>query len=414
MIHSHRWLVVLAPLSFHDMRPWSTPRRAGPVLRDLLRDPDAIRALRPWWGSLGHRCDLHRVSDQALAEAILEAVSGRRIHVLVSAETAPAKPLETGSPKAAATGNATPLTAAMVATMPMTERVRRVLAQAVGLLPHAVGQDLLALIQPANLALMATAFAALAAAQFFGVGEVVDVGLAALAWVLGGKAALEGLAKLAEAAVLIHKAQSPADLDRAAKLVADGVNSMGVAALTVLLARAGRAAARTTGDAAADTAVAKPGPADFSKPVTRGPGPRSAPAPATATAQSGESAEIEAAKADQVRWGYVADKWEPTKLKVGAKVYGGLPGQSAYYTDAATLEAAQGSRSTLFQSLQVAPHPEFGYRPMVGEYEVVDDMAVPSGAVLANPAYGPGEGSQFFISKYSTSLRLLRQIPLGP
>ena len=90
-----------------------------------------------------------------------------------------------------------------------------------------------------------------------------------------------------------------------------------------------------------------------------------------------ETTAINAAKADQVLGRYAADQWGMTSLSAGDKVYGGLPGQSAYYTNADTLAASQGSRTSLFQSLQVASHPEFGYRPLIGEYEVVGGTSVP-------------------------------------
>lgn len=82
-------------------------------------------------------------------------------------------------------------------------------------------------------------------------------------------------------------------------------------------------------------------------------------------------------------------------------------------TDASTLAASGGSRTSLFQSLQVKPHPEFGYRPTMGEYEVLSDMRVPSGTVRANPAMGEGGGRQFFIENYKDKLRLIREHPLG-
>jgi filamentous hemagglutinin len=102
-----------------------------------------------------------------------------------------------------------------------------------------------------------------------------------------------------------------------------------------------------------------------------------------------------------------------TNLGAGDKVYGGLPGQSSYYTDAYTVAASEGSRTSLFESLQVAPHPEFGYRPFIGEYEVIRNISVPFGRALANPTYGTGGGVQFFIGDYAVSLRLIREIPLG-
>jgi filamentous hemagglutinin len=111
--------------------------------------------------------------------------------------------------------------------------------------------------------------------------------------------------------------------------------------------------------------------------------------------------------------GYAADEWQMTNLVAGDKVYGGLPGQSPYYTDADTLAASNGSRTSLFESLQVAPHPEFGYRPFIGEYEVLSNIAVPFGRALANTSHGAGGGSQFFIRDYTSILRLIRQTPLG-
>lgn len=123
--------------------------------------------------------------------------------------------------------------------------------------------------------------------------------------------------------------------------------------------------------------------------------------------------EVHLARTDQIRWGYAPDSWSMTTLNAGDRVFGGLPGQSSYYTSAATLEASGGSRATLFQSLQVKPHPEFGYRPKVGEYEVVRPITVPAGVAGANPGLGAGTGEQFFVRNYQNSLRLIREIPLG-
>jgi hypothetical protein len=122
---------------------------------------------------------------------------------------------------------------------------------------------------------------------------------------------------------------------------------------------------------------------------------------------------IKAAKADQLRWGYNADHWIPKQLKKGDRIFGGLPGQSAYYTDSVTVDAANGSREALFRSLQIKPHPEFGYRPKIGIYEVIKDMEVPGGIVKANPALGPGGGGQVFIDDFGTSLRLVGEVALG-
>jgi hypothetical protein len=120
-----------------------------------------------------------------------------------------------------------------------------------------------------------------------------------------------------------------------------------------------------------------------------------------------------AAGMDQISAGYAADRWGTTILQAGEKVYGGLPGQSAYYTNAETIVASGTSRTSLFKSLQVAEHPAFGFRPNVGEYEVVRSMMVPFGKALANTRFGSGGGSQLFIKDFENSLRFIRQFPLG-
>lgn len=94
-------------------------------------------------------------------------------------------------------------------------------------------------------------------------------------------------------------------------------------------------------------------------------------------------------------------------------MYGGIPGQSAYYTTEQAVADAGLSRESLFQSLQVRPNPEFGYRPQMGGYEVTSDITVPSGIVRANRTLGPGGATQYFIRDYSNKLRLIDKINLG-
>ncbi|HDW0219955.1 MULTISPECIES: hypothetical protein [Enterobacter cloacae complex] len=52
-------------------------------------------------------------------------------------------------------------------------------------------------------------------------------------------------------------------------------------------------------------------------------------------------------------------------LKEGDVIYGGAPGQSGFYFDKATLDAAGGSRQKLWESLQVQPHRIFGFRSKI-------------------------------------------------
>ena len=118
------------------------------------------------------------------------------------------------------------------------------------------------------------------------------------------------------------------------------------------------------------------------------------------------------AKEAQLRGGYAPDAWSMTALPKGAIVYGGIPGRSAFYTDAATVVASGGSRAKLFQSVQAAPNPLAGYRPAMSMYRVTSDVRVPRGTALANPGLGIGGGNQLFIRNYARHLQEIPFIPL--
>ena len=99
-------------------------------------------------------------------------------------------------------------------------------------------------------------------------------------------------------------------------------------------------------------------------------------------------------------------------LKKGDVVFGGLPGQSAFYTDQATVLAAHGDTQLLSESLQIQPHPIKGYRGNIGIYTIQKDFRVPAGLVHSNPEYGVGGGQQFFIKFYSSQLTLTDELSL--
>lgn len=94
------------------------------------------------------------------------------------------------------------------------------------------------------------------------------------------------------------------------------------------------------------------------------------------------------------------DNYLIVPLKKGALVYGGAPGQSSFYTDIGTVKASGLDQKDLFDLLQVAPNPRYGYRPTVRAYRVMEDMEVPFGQTLANPQNGKGGGNQFFIEDW--------------
>lgn len=108
------------------------------------------------------------------------------------------------------------------------------------------------------------------------------------------------------------------------------------------------------------------------------------------------------------------DVFRDIVLKKGTIIYGGYPGQSAFYTTASGLRRSASSASTLFQGLQVARHPVRGYRPQVAAYEVIEDAPAAFGRALANPQHGAGRFPQVVVPNYGDVLRPLNYIPLGP
>jgi len=53
-----------------------------------------------------------------------------------------------------------------------------------------------------------------------------------------------------------------------------------------------------------------------------------------------------------------------------------------------------------------------GYRSIVGEYEVLQDITVAFSKATANTQFGNGGAWQFFVEDYSSSLKLLQEINL--
>lgn len=133
----------------------------------------------------------------------------------------------------------------------------------------------------------------------------------------------------------------------------------------------------------------------------------------SAAARNSSNFEVYLAKSDQISGSYLPDQWSLTSLNVGDKLIGGLPGQTSFYTNFRTLDAAANSRQSLFESLQVDPHPEFGFRPKVGVYEVQESLPrIPTGTTNANPLKGAG-GDQFCVRGYDKVLKLIDEIHLG-
>ncbi|MGF7232849.1 hypothetical protein [Arachidicoccus sp.] len=105
------------------------------------------------------------------------------------------------------------------------------------------------------------------------------------------------------------------------------------------------------------------------------------------------------------------DNWRNITLGEGKYIVGGLPGQSNFYTTLGGLERSGYDHVKLFEGLQIAPHPQLGYRTMVGVYQASEDIPAAFGNTYANPQFGGGGLPQIFIPNYS-NLQLIKTIPL--
>jgi RHS repeat-associated protein len=105
------------------------------------------------------------------------------------------------------------------------------------------------------------------------------------------------------------------------------------------------------------------------------------------------------------------DNWRNITLSDGKYIVGGLPEQSNYYTTLSGLNRSGLNKSSLFEGLQVAKHPQYGYRGQVGIYKVTGNTPAAFGTTYANPQFGSGGLPQIFIPNYS-GLQLIKTIPL--
>jgi len=106
------------------------------------------------------------------------------------------------------------------------------------------------------------------------------------------------------------------------------------------------------------------------------------------------------------------DDWEIFEIPAGTKLYGGIPGQSEFYSVEKTLIDADFNKVDYWESLQVKAHPQFGYRPKVAEYTLNSPLKVAVAKTLANSQYGAGGGWQVFVDNFVTNVTFVKEITL--
>jgi hypothetical protein len=107
------------------------------------------------------------------------------------------------------------------------------------------------------------------------------------------------------------------------------------------------------------------------------------------------------------------DDWATAKIPGNFDLYGGLPGQSEYYTINQTITDTDTIMVDYWESLQVKAHPQFGYRSMVGVFDIQNDsIVVAISKTLANPQYGAGGAWQIYVANFEEVLMALDTIYL--
>ncbi len=106
------------------------------------------------------------------------------------------------------------------------------------------------------------------------------------------------------------------------------------------------------------------------------------------------------------------DKYRQIVLKEGKVIFGGVPGQSNFYTTAKAIASSQHNANSLFRGLQVARHKEFGYRPGMTAYRVKKEIPVAFGRAIENKVHGHGGLPQIVLKEYESYLEPIYSVKL--
>jgi hypothetical protein len=129
-----------------------------------------------------------------------------------------------------------------ISGLPLAEKLKIVVEKAIELSPHELEKQLLSLVQPVNLGIMAGVVAMWAVSHFFGAGEIVDVILMLVGYAALGVAALAAARDLFEFGTETYNAKTKADLYEAAEHLVKGIVAISIqVVLFVLLMKAPKA-----------------------------------------------------------------------------------------------------------------------------------------------------------------------------
>ena len=91
------------------------------------------------------------------------------------------------------------------------------------------------------------------------------------------------------------------------------------------------------------------------------------------------------------------DDYVDVNMHKGDILYRGEPNGTEYFTTLDAIEDSGRNATTLFEGLQVKPHPIYGFRGQVSGYKFTKTVTVEYGQALANPQFGTGGLEQFYV-----------------
>ncbi|NPD68585.1 hypothetical protein HN018_01740 [Lichenicola cladoniae] len=247
--------------------------QARAALGWVSRDAGQMNALRGYLARHHVAGAMGPLTDTAIIEALRRSLVEHRLGMIACDVMTPHPAQLTltagGSHAAAAPRDAGP--GAKVAAKPQPvgvaadvghwstrKRLTTMAGRAFKRIPGEVGRQIQGMLTPENLLLLDAGLLALIIAQGFGVGEVVDAVLVAMAIRAAGWSGMIALVELSGACVKAARATSDATLDAAADSAAEALAVLGVLFVTMLITKMAKRATSGGGEASGGGAPDEP------------------------------------------------------------------------------------------------------------------------------------------------------------
>lgn len=247
--------------------------QARAALGWVSRDAGQMNALRGYLARHHVAGAMGPLTDTAIIEALRRSLVEHRLGMIASDVMTPhaaqltltaggshaaAAPRDAGLSAKAAAKPQPVAAAADVGHWSTQKRLTTMAGRAFKRIPGEVGRQIQGMLTPQNLLLLDAGLLALIIAQGFGVGEVVDAVLVAMAIRAAGWSGMIALVELSGACVKAARATSDATLDAAADNAAEALAVLGVLFVTMLITKMAKRATSGGGEASGGGAPDEP------------------------------------------------------------------------------------------------------------------------------------------------------------